>query len=255
MCGIATVCGSCRRPDCKSIPFVLRAAGLCVLLPPLQVFNKDTSLATVYTHLMHNEEADGIQELLEAAPEAAGSPVQLPSISHAPGYAKYQSLAPGEAAHEAGYDAFMTGAAFARLLPLVAGKIVADPDSELAVAYHAAQEADAAAAAESSSRQPSPLLPAPSPLLQPPLQQNGQVHHAELLNPNLDSLHYIRGVVGRLNMTFTDMAYAALRESDPIPKRPYTYHLSGLSPGYRADEAWKMLQKLGLGQVGGRPGP
>jgi len=48
-----------------------------------------------------------MQPLLEAAAAATGSPVQLPRITHAPGFEKYKDLAPGEAAHEAGYGGYL----------------------------------------------------------------------------------------------------------------------------------------------------
>jgi hypothetical protein len=41
-------------------------------------------------------------------------------VEHAPGYTRYSGVAGAELAHEAGFDAFMTGACFAALLPLSA---------------------------------------------------------------------------------------------------------------------------------------
>jgi hypothetical protein len=74
--------------------------------PPrlLQVF-EDTSLASVYGITNHpsHEQLGTMQVLLDEASAATGSPVQLPVISHAPGFDKYKELAPGAAAHEAGY--------------------------------------------------------------------------------------------------------------------------------------------------------
>ena len=66
---------------------------------------EDTSLSSVYatTSQPSGQQLASMQALLEAASAAAGSPVQLPSITHAPGFDKYKNLAPGEAAHEAGY--------------------------------------------------------------------------------------------------------------------------------------------------------
>ena len=54
----------------------------------------DTSLGPLYATLM--EEHDGL-------------------VGHAPGFDMYREVGAGEAAHDAGYDAFMTGAAFACL--------------------------------------------------------------------------------------------------------------------------------------------
>ena len=43
----------------------------------------------------------------------------LQPVLHAPGFEKYVGMQAGELAHEAGYDAFMTGSVFLRLLPLI----------------------------------------------------------------------------------------------------------------------------------------
>jgi hypothetical protein len=76
----------------------------CALPGCTQVF-EDTSLSSVYscTNQPSQQQLDRMQPLLDAAAAALGRPVQLPTITHAPGYDKYRHLAPGEAAHEAGY--------------------------------------------------------------------------------------------------------------------------------------------------------
>lgn len=69
-----------------------------------QVF-EDTSLSSVYgcTNQPSQQQLARMQPLLDAAAAVLGRPVQLPTITHAPGFDKYRHLAPGEAAHEAGY--------------------------------------------------------------------------------------------------------------------------------------------------------
>lgn len=69
-----------------------------------QVF-EDTGLSSVYgtTSQPTEQQVEQMQALLDEASAAAGSTVQLPVITHAPGFDKYKDLAPGEAAHEAGY--------------------------------------------------------------------------------------------------------------------------------------------------------
>lgn len=237
------------------------------------MFQGNTSLAEVYSTLLEEGIAGDTLQLLQAASDAAGEPIQLPTIIHAPGFDKYRMLAAGEAAHEAGYDAYMTGAAFACLLPLVAGKVAAAPDSELAAAYKGRQERQAAAATNVSARaagaatpngsdwqqrlsvSPSPLSPlaAQQPQQLQPAEQ-GQEQHKQpprLLSPWKagDMIEFVQGARGRLNLTFTDISYAALWEDDPIPARPFTFHLSGLQAGYRVDDIWRMLQRQGLGSV------
>lgn len=74
------------------------------ILCTLQVF-EDTSLSAVYsaTNQPTPQQLQAMQPLLEAASAATGSSVQLPRIQHGAGFDKYKDLAPGEAAHEAGY--------------------------------------------------------------------------------------------------------------------------------------------------------
>jgi hypothetical protein len=183
-------------------------------------------------------------------------------------------------------DAFMTGASFAALLPLVAGKIAADPTHDFAVAhsealqraveaaqatpgqpaatptpYHptikgltpqpALQQTQAAAATPEATAQPNGNVPQqqqdPQQQITPANMQQQQQQQA----PGL--LSYVSGVVGRLNLTFSDMAYAALWGEDPIPERPHTFHLSGLQQGYRLDDIWRLMRKQGLGRVSGTP--
>jgi poly(A)-specific ribonuclease len=244
----------------------------------LQVFQRNTSLAEVYSALVEDGQAGDTQALLAAASAAAGHPITLPHISHAAGFDKYRSLGAGEAAHEAGYDAYMTGAAFACLLPLVAGKIAAEPSSTLAQAHSAALERAAAAAAARAARaasmatpevgalqqQTPPLSPMLQQLQPTPQQQQQQSLAEQQATPQLQQqtpqaqqlqpsslLQYIQGIAGRLNITFSDIAYAALSEDDPVPERPTTFCLSGLQPGYRLDDVWRMLQRQGLGSVSG----
>jgi hypothetical protein len=245
----------------------------------LQVFQGNTALAEVYSTLVEDGEAGDTQALLAAASAAAGCPITLPSITHAAGFDKYRSLGADEAAHEAGYDAYMTGAAFACMLPLVAGKIAAEPSSTLAQAHSAAIERAAAAAAAKAARAASMATPEVgalqqqtpplSPMLQqlqptpqqqqqqqslaeqqgtPQLQQ--QTPQAQQLQPS-SLLQFVQGIAGRLNITFSDIPYAALSEDDPVPERPCTFCLTGLQPGYRLDDVWRMLQRQGLGSVSG----
>jgi hypothetical protein len=79
---------------------------------PAQVFEGATALAEVFraTSQPDDEQAAAMQPLLAAASAAVGTPVGLPRIVHAPGFDKYRHLAPGEAAHEAGYGAHVSSA-------------------------------------------------------------------------------------------------------------------------------------------------
>lgn len=182
----------------------------------------------------------------------------------------------------------MTGASFAALLPLVAGKVASDPTHELAVAHSEALQ-HAAEAAQATPGQPaptpSPYYPMVKGLIPQPALQQSQAAAAtpDAQQPNgittqqhpngsateqqqeqdpthepapqqqqqqaLSLLSYVSGVVGRLNLTFSDMPYAALWGEDPIPDRPETFHLAGLQEGYRLDDVWRLFRKQGLGSV------
>lgn len=57
----------------------------------------------------------------------------------------------------------------------------------------------------------------------------------------------VSGVVGRLNLTFSDLPYASLWGEDPVPERTGTFHLAGLQDGYRMDDVGRLCKRLGLG--------
>lgn len=69
------------------------------------MFEGDTGLSSVFatTNQPTDQQLSSMQALLQAGSADSSSPLQLPHISHAPGFDKYRNLAPGEAAHEAGY--------------------------------------------------------------------------------------------------------------------------------------------------------
>lgn len=73
----------------------------------------ETSLETLYTLLTVG---DVVSEETKAQVEAACVTPRNDFVTHADGYEKYKSVPPGELAHEAGYDAFMTGTVFACLV-------------------------------------------------------------------------------------------------------------------------------------------
>lgn len=73
----------------------------------------ETGLGSLYTLLTIG---DVLSEETKAQVKAASVEPRPDFIAHADGYDKYASVSPGEFAHEAGYDAFMTGAVFACLV-------------------------------------------------------------------------------------------------------------------------------------------
>ncbi|KAF8069569.1 psi1 [Scenedesmus sp. PABB004] len=237
-------------------------------LPEVFADPRDTALADVYAALVERRGGPGAAPLLRAASAALrGAPVALPAVAHAPGFEKYRHLAAGQAAHEAGYDAWMTGAAFACLLPLVVGKAAAEPGGALGLAAAAAAAARAAAATpqpgqqqqqseqqqgQQLERQQQPeqqQAPAEAQLAQQQAAQEQERGAEQAEAPGelaAALLAAAEGVKGRLNMTFTDIDYAALAGDDPIPERPAIFHVSGLAPGARGDEVTRQLTRLGV---------
>ncbi|KAG2427675.1 hypothetical protein HXX76_012324 [Chlamydomonas incerta] len=89
---------------------------ICRQLPAL---GSDTSLGVMFRSLAPQPPGQAITPPPAAPPAPdAPPPPALPAnvaIAHAPGFEKYVDVAAGKLAHEAGYDAYMTGAVFAAL--------------------------------------------------------------------------------------------------------------------------------------------
>jgi poly(A)-specific ribonuclease len=144
----------------------------------------------------------------------ADAPLPLPAISHAPGCSKYAAVEAGALAHEAGYDAFMTGAAFACLAQVYAERARLAGSSTAAVEVGVADLGVGEAAGT-----PSPALAHVAPHL------------------------------GRFNVTRSDIPYAAFSGADPEPPRLNIFHLYGLAPMTRVGDIIKEFGARGLGRV------
>lgn len=72
----------------------------------------DTGLGSLFNLLTIGDSIDELQAQLNAA----GISPRADLVVHAEGFDRYLSVAPGGCAHEAGYDAFMTGTVFACLV-------------------------------------------------------------------------------------------------------------------------------------------
>ncbi|KIZ04038.1 hypothetical protein MNEG_3922 [Monoraphidium neglectum] len=179
-----------------------------------EVFGRETSLSDVYAGLVEGGrelEVDALFARAAAAAARAGATAeaaQLPQITHAAGFDKYRGLAPGAKAHEAGYDAYMTGAAFACLLPLLRAKAAADPGF--------------------LPRLGAAPPPPPSDGEQQQQQQQQQEEQQEAREgPGAPGpLAIVEGLKGRVNLTYSDMPYVALWGEDPLPQRPTAAHIS-----------------------------
>ncbi|KXZ50071.1 hypothetical protein GPECTOR_18g5 [Gonium pectorale] len=99
---------------------------LCRQLPYV---GSDTSLGTMFRALVPQPEGQGAAITPPLGAVAEGAP-PLPArvvVSHAAGFEKYVAVAAGQLAHEAGYDAFMTGSLFVALEQLMAKDTAAPP--------------------------------------------------------------------------------------------------------------------------------
>ncbi|KAK9866018.1 hypothetical protein WJX84_007566 [Apatococcus fuscideae] len=79
----------------------------------LGIFEGRNHLGDLFGQLTEPERNPSLMALLQAS--GAGSN-QLPSVDHAPGFQRYQGAETERFAHEAGYDAYMTGACFGCLM-------------------------------------------------------------------------------------------------------------------------------------------
>ncbi|GLC34625.1 hypothetical protein PLESTB_001241100 [Pleodorina starrii] len=205
--------------DTKHIATQLAAAGV-----PLG----ETGLGSLYRTL--TDEA-----WLRSNVPGAGLPASLgggvPEVRHAPGFGGYAGASAAEKAHEAGFDAFMTGAAFARLLRLMAAKAAlhsggsAAAEAAAAAAAATAAVADAAAAAHAAAASDE-AASAADLLLQP-------------LGPYRGRVHVMR----------SDLPYADMYGSDPVPSRPAVLYVSGFGGQTRPPFLIQRLGSLGFPPV------
>ncbi|KXZ42003.1 hypothetical protein GPECTOR_226g498 [Gonium pectorale] len=177
----------------------------------------DTSLGALYTALTNPAWLRFNVPGVDMARVGAGG---LPEISLAPGFTEYSGVT--DKAHEAGYDSLMTGAVFARLLRIAevraAGRNSARPPPSSTDGAGAQDSAAAAGHAGSGG--------AADALLQPLQQYRGRVH-----------------------MMRSDLPYADMYGTDPVPLRPAMLHVSGFTPNTRPSFLQQRFQNVGLGQV------
>ncbi len=153
------------------------------------------------------------EELRAALGLPSSAPLPLPAISHAPGCSKYEEVEAGGLAHEAGYDAFMTGAAFACLAQVYTAR--------------AGLAGSSAAAAEGTA----------------------ELGAAEAAGALSQDLAHVAPYLGRINVTRSDIPYAAFTGPDPEPPRPNIFHVYGLAPMTRVGDIVKAFGARGLGRV------
>ncbi|KAL4459112.1 hypothetical protein ABPG75_013977 [Micractinium tetrahymenae] len=171
---------------------------------------EDTSLGYIHDGMLKGKLSEQLAEYLTNAAATAAEngstgseAAELPAVEHAPGFERYKDANTEAFAHEAGYDAYMTGAAFACLVRL----------------FEAAEAGAAGAAAPGAAQQ-----------------------------PQLDA---VQQLCWRMNISRSDMPYAALQGEDPQPDRSHVFYLSGWEPSQRVynNDVTKRLADAGLGQL------
>lgn len=83
---------------------------------------EDTSLGVIHDGMLKGKLSEQLGEFLSAAAAGdnggSGEAAALPVVDHAEGFERYKGVDTAAYAHEAGYDAYMTGAAYACLVRL-----------------------------------------------------------------------------------------------------------------------------------------
>ncbi|CAK0787612.1 hypothetical protein CVIRNUC_010834 [Coccomyxa viridis] len=198
-------------------------------LPEVASQLESTSLGPLYEALGGADEpqAEVLRYLATRKAEQLQKGWKLPAVHHAPGFLRYSHASAGTHAHEAGFDAYMTGMCFARLMRL--------------------HEASAAGPADPVALPP-PQARSPEGLEVLQLSSNGAKASIEYSSrqPKLSSVQEMQG---RINLMQTDLPHAALWEEDPVPPRAHLLYLSGLPAGSRIGDIVPHLERAGLGRA------
>lgn len=223
-----------------------------------EVFQDQTSLGDVYKTLTQEEGRDKVKAFLEAH---HANPSELLEIRHAPGFEKYWTVEAGGLAHEAGYDAFMTGCAFAHLVKLL-------EIQSRAKAGHEGEALEASPGIQQEGESLAHLEGMAAAVGDIPL--SGQSDHDVHLSPpsdmavdgpqdvaltglaqnDLDVLAAVKQYKGRINVGRSDMPYAALWGPDPVLERPHVFHMRcRADKPMRAMEIQKIFREAELGRV------
>lgn len=215
-----------------------------------------------------------------AAGPGAADAFKLPVIQHAPGFEKYAAIEAGALAHEAGYDAFMTGAApggmrcTARqchrpLLGRAHATVAVDRlqptasvhfNSSLLLYRHVRRMSrysflrpagaafaclahlhTALDAAALSTASTGAACAAQADSDNPPAAA-GRLEAA-------DPLAAVERFKGRINVMRTDMPFAAFSGPDPPLARPHVFYIHDISPGTRVADICRVWTYAGLGRV------
>mmetsp|Transcript_22526 Transcript_22526/g.49239 ORF Transcript_22526/g.49239 Transcript_22526/m.49239 type:complete len:910 (+) Transcript_22526:147-2876(+) len=210
----------------------------------------DTSLSGLFRALMPGGPIESF--LAQRMGSASG---MLPAVAHTPGSREYEMadvLSPlaaatgvGMKAHEAGYDAYMTGSVFAKLMrvaeimalpagsplpPLAVVKAEVPVCVPVPVVQEEEEEGDSSAfvclqgpgdLAKQSGLQP----------MQPP------------------QLRTVAGYAGQIHAMRSDLPCLDLTGTDAVPSRPNVFHVSGIRLGMKVPEVLAKFEAAGLGRV------
>lgn len=235
-------------------------------------YGGDTGLGSLYGYLM--DEA----WLRRHVPGVAGLPYLglgggggggagglgegVPAVRHAPGYVAYADVADRSKAHEAGFDAFMTGCVFARLLRIAEAKAAgAAAATGAASSTHSSSsssngggngagevgssdEDEAAAGGGGADRHADGAGPSDAAASTSGSSSSSSSHDASaaLLQPLVPYR-------GRVYIMRSDLPYYDVYGTDPVASRPAVVHVAGFTPATRYSYLQQRFDAAGLGPV------
>ncbi|BDA49408.1 Poly(A)-specific ribonuclease PARN [Coccomyxa sp. Obi] len=153
---------------------------------------------------------------------------QLPRVEHASAFARYTGPDAASHAHEAGYDAYMTGAVFACLLQLHASNMASN-----AGGTRLAAEARLGGAEVSA------------------MSARGLVSDIEQTSLSAEQPDFcgVQELMGRVNIMFSPIPYTAVYGEDPVPNLDHIFYVSGLGQGTKQSDLQRVFDGANLGRM------
>ncbi|KAG2435130.1 hypothetical protein HXX76_007215 [Chlamydomonas incerta] len=238
-------------------------------------YGGDTGLGSLYGHLMdeawlrrHVPGVGGLPYLGlggggGGGGGAGGLGEGVPGVRHAPGFVAYADVADASKAHEAGFDAFMTGCVFARLLRIAEAKAAgaaaatggAASSSSGGVSSNGSSEGGAGAsdedeaAASEGSASGAQANVAGAPDAAASTSTSGSSGSSSSHDGAAALLQPLAPYRGRVYIMRSDLPYYDLYGADPVASRPAVVHVTGFTPATRYSYLQQRFEAAGLGQV------
>ncbi|KAK9832693.1 hypothetical protein WJX81_000845 [Elliptochloris bilobata] len=215
---------------------------------------RSTSLGDIHAALVGGLMRNEVEAFLDEAAERValtGEPSacqwRMPEVVHAPGFDLYTGEDAAKHAHEAGYDAYMTGAVQPPGAELANGAV----DGAAATLESGAVAVDGAETPEGGSGFDAAELArgvaAGEPGAMEALREAARrLREVPLATPPLQT---VQAYKGQVHLMASDLPHAALWGPDPPPDRAHVYYVSGLPPGGRQGDLQRPLAAAGLGRL------